>query len=114
MIVDDSERFLRAAIRRFEGSTIEVVATARNRGEAHRAAEEFAPDLALVDVGLGEEDGVALARALARDHSVPVILISASATLASTPAVDASGARGFIPKGQLGAEAIKRLLKGCV
>ncbi len=91
---------------------MEVVACANSRADALELAEALEPDVALVDIVLGDEDGIALTRQLAvRAPSTCVILVSSYALddlgelLANSPAV------GFLPKTALGAAAIARLLR---
>ena len=65
------------------------------------------PDLALVDIELGEEDGIALARQFeVRAPSMRVVLISAYDPADVGELVGESRAAGFLPKSALGAEAI--------
>src|SRR5262249_25499632 len=57
LIVDDSEPFLASARRLLESQGVEIVATATSGAEALDLATALSPDLALVDIELGEEDG---------------------------------------------------------
>jgi two-component system, NarL family, nitrate/nitrite response regulator NarL len=112
LLVDDNERFLASATRLLESQGLDVVGRASSGREALRLAREFAPDVALVDVQLGQEDGFDVARRLAAASGSPrVILISTHAEeeeleelIAESPAV------GFLPKTVLGVEAILALL----
>ena len=75
-------------------------------------ATRFKFDLALVDVELGGEDGVALARLLsARDPALRVVLISAHGLDDIAELVAGCGAVGFISKTALGRQAIAELLE---
>jgi len=108
LIVDDSDEFLASAARLLETQGLRVVGSATSSAEALRLADELEPDVALVDVELGEEDGVALARELeARRPATRAILISAhdreDLGLAGDDAVS------FLAKADLGAAAIERL-----
>ena len=112
LIVDDSDDFLASATRLLEAQGVEVVACATNGDAAVRFAAALAPDVALVDVQLGEEDGIQLARELeAQVPSLRAILISAydfedvGELIAGGPAV------GYLPKRSLGAAAIEQLLR---
>jgi two-component system nitrate/nitrite response regulator NarL len=111
LIVDDSEAFLASASRLLSAQGVEVVGRASSGAEAVRLAQEFEPDVALVDVQLGDEDGLEVARRLATTTlSTCVILISSHSKeelaelIAQTPAI------GFLPKSALGADAIANLL----
>src|ERR1700740_2258173 len=77
LIVDDNERFLQVACDLLKRDGIAVVGVATNSAEAFRQAERLRPDVALVDIMLGEEHGFDLASALAQASEAPhVILIS--------------------------------------
>jgi CheY-like chemotaxis protein len=111
LIVDDSEEFLASARRLLESQGLDVVAYATTGAEALRLAGELTPDVALVDVELGPEDGIELAREL--EKSVPAlhaILISAH-TLADLEELLADGPQlSYMPKSSLGAGAIETVL----
>ena len=78
VLIDDSCQFLAAAARLLESQGIDVVACATSTSEALERVAALEPNLALVDIELGEEDGIALAQQLAvRSPSVRVVLISA-------------------------------------
>jgi DNA-binding NarL/FixJ family response regulator len=113
LIVDDSPGFLRAASDLLEQEGISVVGVAANGDEAVARARELRPDLALVDIDLGEESGFAVARQLAADagaHAERLILISTHAEEEFAELIDASPAVGFLAKADLGADAIEALL----
>ena len=111
LIVDDSEAFLASATRLLESEGLEVVGTATGGAEALRLAAELRPDLALVDVALGEENGLDLARQLtSARRPVPVILISTHSEEDLADLLAGSPALGFIPKPKLGAETVRKLL----
>ena len=112
LIVDDNDEFLDSSSRVLESQGLHVVGRASAGNEAVRLAEELRPDVALVDVRLGEEDGVEVARQLAaRALATRVVLISTHADdevpelLADSPAV------GFLPKAALSAEAVAELVR---
>ena len=64
LIIDDSPEFLDAARRLLRLEGIDVVGVASTGPEALRLARELRPDVTLVDIVLGPEDGIALARRL--------------------------------------------------
>lgn len=77
LIVDDSEAFLASAARLFSAQGFRVVGLAASGDEALALADALRPDVALVDVELGAEDGIELARRLlAGPAPGHVILIS--------------------------------------
>jgi DNA-binding NarL/FixJ family response regulator len=112
LIVDDSPRFLQAARGLLEGEGIAVVAVAATSDEALRRADELQPDVTLVDICLGDEDGVDLAQRLSIAQQAPVILISTYAHDEVAHLVSASDAIGFVSKSELSASAIQDVL-GC-
>ena len=108
LIVDDSDEFLASASRLLEAQGMEVVACATSSEQARQLAEDLAPDVVLVDVELGEEDGVELAQELkARTPSTRAILISAHDR--EELGLLTNGVE-FLPKSSLGAAAIEKLL----
>jgi DNA-binding NarL/FixJ family response regulator len=113
LIVDDSPRFLDAARGLLERQGITVVGVASNSDEALQRAEELRPDVTLLDIDLGGESGLELARRL---HGEPglapsrVVLISTHAEEDYAELIAASPAIGFLPKAALSAGAIHDLL----
>jgi two-component system nitrate/nitrite response regulator NarL len=110
LIVDDSEAFLASASRLLAAQGLEIVGRASYGAEALRLAQELQPDVVLVDVQLGDEDGLELTRRLSATTRAPrVILISShpqddlAELIADSPAV------GFVPKSALNAQLIARL-----
>jgi DNA-binding NarL/FixJ family response regulator len=115
LIVDDSPRFLDAARGLLEGQGVMVVGQASSSAEALRRAEELRPDVTLLDIDLGGESGLELARRLqdqAGPAAAPVILISTHAEQDYAELIAASPAIGFLPKTALSADAIRDLLAG--
>ena len=111
LIVDDSESFLDSASRLLAAQGVEVVGRASSGAEAVLLAQKLEPDVALVDVQLGHEDGLELTRRLAATAPVtPVILISSHSEDELAELVRDSPAAGFLPKASLGADAIVELL----
>ena len=111
VIVDDSEDFLASATRLLESQGMQVIGRASSGEEALTLTEELAPDVVLVDIMLGEEDGIGLARQLAeRAPPACVVLISSHDWEELAELVAGSGAAGFIPKHELGAAAITELV----
>jgi DNA-binding NarL/FixJ family response regulator len=74
-------------------------------------AETLNPDVVLLDVQLGDEDGFELTRRLsANARGTRVILISTHSESDLGDLVADSPAAGFLPKAALGAGAIAKLL----
>jgi DNA-binding NarL/FixJ family response regulator len=113
LLVDDNLAFLGAATVLLEREGITVAGTATNSAEALRQAEELRPDVILVDIGLGQESGFDVARLLARSGQgggATVILISARAEADYAELIADSPAAGFLPKSELSAPEISRVL----
>jgi two-component system, NarL family, nitrate/nitrite response regulator NarL len=111
VIVDDSPAVLRTGGDLLESQGIAVVGVATTGDEAVRLIEELHPDVTLVDIFLGPESGFDLARRLAAAGS-RVILISTRDEADFADLIAASPAIGFLPKSDLSAAAIHRLLGG--
>jgi DNA-binding NarL/FixJ family response regulator len=112
VIVDDSPPFLEAARQLLADDGVTVVGIAATADEAVREALALAPDVTLVDIDLGPENGFDVARRLAGLPSggPPVVLISVESRSELAELVDASGALGFVSKTDLSGDAIRRLL----
>jgi DNA-binding NarL/FixJ family response regulator len=90
---------------------MEIVACTSSGEEALTLTTTLAPDVVLVDVQLGHEDGLELAeRFQTQADSTRVILISTHSGYELTELIDASPAIGFLPKTRLSASAIAALL----
>jgi DNA-binding NarL/FixJ family response regulator len=112
LIVDDNSLFLEgfADLLRREG--LEVVGVASNSAQASQLVSELRPDVTLVDIELGDEDGLELARQLSDTfpaHS-KVILVSTHSEDDLAHLIAVSPALGFVPKTRLSAQAIRDLL----
>jgi two-component system response regulator EvgA len=113
LIVDDHPSFRASARRMLEADGYEVVGEAEDGAAALMAAERLRPDLVLLDVRLPDIDGLDVATRLADlEGRVPqVVLISSHDAADVGEVIGASGARGFIPKAELSAEAIALLIR---
>jgi two-component system, NarL family, nitrate/nitrite response regulator NarL len=111
LLVDDSAEFLASATRLLSLQGVSIVGQASSTGEALRLAEALSPDVVLVDVELGEEDGVALARQLtAGGSSAIVILISIRDRDELAELIAGCGAVGFVRKDALDAHIVADLV----
>ena len=111
LIVDDNRDFRRLARRLLGAEGFEVVAAARSASEALIAAGTFAPDVVLLDVNLPDASGFDVAARLVRElPSVAVVLTSTRSASEFEELAVASGARGFVPKDDLSAAELDRLL----
>jgi two-component system response regulator EvgA len=112
LIVDDHPSFRASARRMLEADGYEVVGEAEDGGAALRAAQQLRPAVVLLDVRLPDVDGFEVARRLLKaGGAAPQIVLTSSHDSADLgEAVGASGARGFVPKSELSAEAIALLI----
>jgi two-component system, NarL family, nitrate/nitrite response regulator NarL len=111
LIVDDSEEFLASAARLLSTQGVSVIGRASSTDEALRLNAALSPDVALVDVELGDEDGIELARRLTSDDSSAiVILISLRDRNELSELMAGSGAAGFLRKDALDAHAVEDLI----
>jgi DNA-binding NarL/FixJ family response regulator len=111
LVVDDDSAFRDLARRVLSATGLSVVGEADSVATAMAAAKELQPDALLVDVGLPDGDGIALARELADLPWRPrVVLTSIDADAASPGEVRRSGANGFAPKDELPSAGLRLLL----
>jgi CheY-like chemotaxis protein len=110
LIVDDSVAFLQAAGRLLEREGLTVAGVASTAAEALERASELQPDVVLVDIVLGQASGLDVARRLApRAGERPVvILVSTHAESDFADLIAETPAAGFLAKGDLSADAIRR------
>jgi two-component system, NarL family, nitrate/nitrite response regulator NarL len=113
VIVDDNALFLEGAVDLLTREGLDVVGVASDGAKAIRLVTELRPDVTLVDIDLGDEDGFELAQQLS---GIPapaskVILISTHAEEDVAHLVERSPALGFIAKARLSAQAIRDTLE---
>jgi len=111
LVVDDHPAFRSSARRLLESEGYFVVGEAEDGRSALERAESLQPDLVLLDIQLPDIDGFEVARELkqAQSHAL-VVLISSRDEADYGSAIAESGARGFIPKGELSGPALARML----
>ena len=111
VIVDDNAAFLEAAANMLGRDGLTVVGVASSSAEALRCVAQLRPDVAVVDIDLGGESGFDLAEQLADGAAVSsVILTSTHSEQDFADMIAASPALGFVPKVELSADAVLRLL----
>jgi CheY-like chemotaxis protein len=113
LIVDDNPRFLAAAQGLLERQGVTVVGMVSTPAEALERAAEQRPDVTLVDIDLGGESGIELARRLHLEsglNGLKIILISTHAEEDYADLIAASPAIGFISKTNLSAASIRALV----
>jgi DNA-binding NarL/FixJ family response regulator len=112
LLVDDNDAFVETARRVLDPDGVTITGTASNTAEAVLRFSELRPDIVLIDVMLGDENGFDLARRLAEldARDLAVIMISSGPEDDYTDLMARSTALGFLPKAGLSAEGIRRLL----
>ena len=109
LLVDDNTTFLEIARSLLARDGVTVAGTASCSAEAVRQATVLRPDVAVVDIGLGGENGFDLARYLA-EEGISVIMTSTSAEADYADLVAENPVLGFLPKTELSAAGIRRML----
>jgi DNA-binding NarL/FixJ family response regulator len=112
LIVDDHPSFRASARRMLEANGYNVVGELDNGDGVVAAVEKLNPEVLLLDVHLPDVDGFEVTRRLLDANATPqVVLISSHDFTDLDEAVGASGARGFVAKSELSAEAISLLIR---
>ena len=112
LIVDDNERFLDVA-RSSLGRELEVLGTATSSAEAVRQTALLRPEVVLVDIALGEENGFDVARRLADEFpelALRIVMISTRSEEDYVDLIEASPVVGFVPKSRLSGAAVLALV----
>jgi CheY-like chemotaxis protein len=114
LLVDDNRDFIRAAGELLDHEGISVVGGASTGDEACRACEELKPDVVLIDIDLGDETGIEVARRLAGQQQgaeqTCMILVSAYSEDDFADMIADSPAVSFLPKAALSGTAIRGIL----
>jgi len=88
-----------------------VIGEAPDGMSAIVAAGELHPDLVLLDVNLPDLDGFDVAARITSVLGAPAVVLTSSRDSSDFgPLVHRSGARGFIPKGELSGAALTELI----
>src|SRR4051812_39996089 len=111
LVVDDEPAVQRLEVRWLEaaGYTCRGASTAR---EAREILAREPIDVALLDVGLGDENGLLLARDIQKDHpATVVIMVTGAADFSSVSDARLAGAMDYLVKpiaGEVLVEAVER------
>ena len=79
----------------------EVVGVAEDIASGVAAVHELRPDCVVMDINLPDGNGVDAAARLAIDSYVPAVVLVSTLDASAVGDVEASGARGFVPKAEL-------------
>jgi len=112
LVVDDHASFRRSASELLAEEGFDVVGEADDGASALALAAQLVPEVVLLDVQLPDLDGFAVAeRLLAGDPELKIVLVSSRGRSSYGPLIEASGACGFIAKGELSGATLERLLE---
>jgi DNA-binding NarL/FixJ family response regulator len=111
MIVDDQSPFreaARAVLTRVK--EFELIAEVDSGEAAVAASAELAPDLVLMDINMGELDGIEATRLITGARpATKVILVSTYTIEDLPPSARTSGAVGYVNKDELSPRVVRRL-----
>ncbi len=110
LVVDDHAGFRATARRWLEAEGWTVVGEASNGATALLAVARLHPDVVLLDIGLPDMDGFAVAERLAGDDAPDVVLVSSRDPGAYAGRIATSAAIGFIAKEDLESDGLRALL----
>ena len=113
--MDDDRLFLEAARVLLEREGLPVIGVVTDSVQALRLATDLRPDVILVDLMLGDESGFDLTRRLDGHNEAAdpvVILMSTYSEADFADLIAESPAAGFLPKSELSADAIRRIVDG--
>jgi DNA-binding NarL/FixJ family response regulator len=111
LIVDDDQEFRSLARALLDRGALHVLGEAGGCNEAIARVADLHPTVVVIDVGLPDGDGFALAERLAAEDPAPtVVMVSSRDERTYRDRLNDSSARGFIPKEELSREAVEALL----
>jgi DNA-binding NarL/FixJ family response regulator len=111
LIVDDHPSFRASARRLLAAEGFDVVGEAEDGASALAEAARLLPELVLLDVQLPDIDGFEVASRLTRGGGGPAVVLTSSRDGSDFgPLVAASGAAGFVPKGDLTGDALHAIV----
>lgn len=112
LIVDDHPSFRAIARALLVAEGFDVVGEAADGQQAIRAVECLAPDAVLLDIQLPDTDGFEVARRIVGNGSGPVVVLTSSRDAAEFGGlIAASGAAGFVPKGEITGDTLRGLIR---
>ena len=112
LVVDDHPSFRKCARALLTSEGFDVVGEAEDGASALALAAELSPDLVLLDIQLPDISGFeVVSRLHEKNPELEIVLVSSRDGSAYGSSLGASGARGFITKGDLSGPALARLLE---
>lgn len=112
LVVDDDEEFRSRARRMLSSCGYDASGEAGSVAEALRRAAESHPDVALVDIGLPDGDGLELSRRLSvAPWPTRVVLVSADGDASSAAGATDAGAEAFVPKSELSCGVLRAIIE---
>ena len=108
LVVEDDEA-IADVLRRSLRAEGHEVRSAADGVEGLRAAEEFAPDLVILDLGLPRLDGLEVAKRLRAESDVPILMLTARTETENRVEGLDSGADDYLPKPFERAELLARI-----
>jgi DNA-binding NarL/FixJ family response regulator len=113
LIVDDHPGFRAQARALLAAAGYEVVGEAADGESGVRVARDLSPDVVLLDVQLPDVTGFEVIRLICGEPDPPVIVLISSRDASDYGTrIRRSGARGFISKAELSAQALETVLEG--
>jgi two-component system invasion response regulator UvrY len=111
MIVDDQPPFraaARAVVDRIAG--FELIAEVASGEEAVETNDRLTPHLVLMDINMGELDGIEATRIITRSHPDTKVILVSTYALDDLPAeARTSGAVAYVNKDELSPRVVRRL-----
>lgn len=112
LIVDDHASFRQQARALLESEGLAVIGEADDGRAAIQAVRDLHPDVVLLDIGLPDLDGFAVAEHLAAEPTPPHVVLTSSREAGSFgPRLGLSPSIGFVQKDDLSAAALAALLE---
>jgi DNA-binding NarL/FixJ family response regulator len=112
LIVDDHPSFRTSARRVLEDAGFDVIGEASDGQSGIAAARALQPAVVLLDVQLPDVSGFEIAEQLTSEDGAPAVILTSSRDGDDYVGLIAhSGARGFVPKGELSGVALEELLR---
>jgi DNA-binding NarL/FixJ family response regulator len=111
VLIVDHPSFRASARRLLAAEGFDVVGEAEDGASALAEAARLLPELVLLDVQLPDIDGFEVASRLTRGGGGPAVVLTSSRDGSDFgPLVAASGAAGFVPKGDLTGDALHAIV----